>query len=194
MKRVMVTGAAGFIGAALSLELAKRGYQIYGIDNLNDYYDVKLKKDRLSRLEEVINFQFKKLDISEKEQLSSTFEKFKPEIVINLAAFHILFAKFDACSNFSGIYLMSFPIVVPESTENLKLSAPYFSIISNGSTPFPNVLDIFLPWLSLTIPCIKTSLNGFSFVSSKLDTIILETQNVIISYAVTNTLVGKNVL
>lgn len=86
MKRVMVTGAAGFIGAALSLELAKRGYQIYGIDNLNDYYDVKLKKDRLSRLEEVINFQFKKLDISEKEQLSSTFEKFKPEIVINLAA------------------------------------------------------------------------------------------------------------
>ena len=86
MKRVMVTGAAGFIGAVLSLELAKRGYQIYGIDNLNDYYDVKLKKDRLSRLEEVINFQFKKLDISEKEQLSSTFEKFKPEIVINLAA------------------------------------------------------------------------------------------------------------
>lgn len=86
MKRVMVTGAAGFIGAALSLELAKRGYQIYGIDNLNDYYDVKLKKDRLSRLEEVINFQFKKLDISEKEKLSSTFEKFKPEIVINLAA------------------------------------------------------------------------------------------------------------
>ena len=86
MKRVMVTGAAGFIGAALSLELAKRGYQIYGIDNLNDYYDVKLKKDRLSRLEEVINFQFKKLDISEKEQLSSIFEKFKPEIVINLAA------------------------------------------------------------------------------------------------------------
>lgn len=86
MKRVMVTGAAGFIGAALSLELAKRGYQIYGVDNLNDYYDVKLKKDRLSRLEEAINFQFKKLDISEKEKLSSSFEKFKPEIVINLAA------------------------------------------------------------------------------------------------------------
>lgn len=86
MKRVMVTGAAGFIGAALSLELAKRGYQIYGVDNLNDYYDIKLKKDRLSRLEEAINFQFKKLDISEKEKLSSSFEKFKPEIVINLAA------------------------------------------------------------------------------------------------------------
>lgn len=86
MKRVMVTGAAGFIGAALSLELAKRGYQICGIDNLNEYYDVKLKKDRLSRLEEMINFQFKELDISEKEKLSSSFEKFKPEIVINLAA------------------------------------------------------------------------------------------------------------
>ena len=105
-----------------------------------------------------------------------------------------MFAKFDAWSNFSGIYLISLPIVVPESTENLNASAPYSSITSNGSTPFPSVLDIFLPWLSLTIPWIKTSLNGFSFVSSKLDTIILDTQKVIISYAVTNTFVGKNVL
>lgn len=86
MKRVMVTGAAGFIGAALSLELVQRGYQVYGIDNLNDYYDVQLKKDRLSRLKGINNFQFEKLDIAEKESLFSNFKKFKPEIVINLAA------------------------------------------------------------------------------------------------------------
>lgn len=86
MNRIMITGAAGFIGAALSLELVQRGYQVYGIDNLNDYYDVQLKKDRLSRLKGINNFQFEKLDIAEKESLFSSFKKFKPEIVINLAA------------------------------------------------------------------------------------------------------------
>ena len=81
MNRIMITGAAGFIGAALSLELVQRGYQVYGIDNLNDYYDVQLKKDRLSRLKGINNFQFEKLDIAEKESLFSSFKKFKPEIV-----------------------------------------------------------------------------------------------------------------
>ena len=85
---------------------------------------------------------------------------------------------------------MSFPIVVPESTENLKLSAPYFSITSSGSTPFPNVFDIFLPWLSRIIPCINTSLNGSMPVNSSPCVIILDTQNVIISNPVTNTFVG----
>ena len=109
---------------------------------------------------------------------------------MNLAAFHILFAKFDACSSFSGIYLMSFPIVVPDNTENLKLSAPYSSITSIGSTPLPNVFDIFLPWLSRTIPCINTSLNGFSFIAYNPENTILATQKNIISYPVTNTFVG----
>ena len=109
---------------------------------------------------------------------------------MNLAAFQILFAKFDACSSFSGIYLMSFPIVVPESTENLNASAPYWSIISIGSIPFPNDFDIFLPWESLTIPCTTTSLNGFLSVNSNPCVIILDTQNVMISYPVTNTFVG----
>lgn len=86
MKKILVTGAAGFIGAALSFALAKKGYQIYGLDNLNDYYDVRLKKDRLSILREMSNFQFERLDIAEKEVLVSAFEKFRPEIVINLAA------------------------------------------------------------------------------------------------------------
>ena len=85
---------------------------------------------------------------------------------------------------------MSFPIVEPDKTENLKASAPYCSITSSGSTPFPSVFDIFLPWLSLIIPCIKTSLNGSTFVNSNPCVIILETQNVIISNPVTNTFVG----
>ena len=85
---------------------------------------------------------------------------------------------------------MSFPIVVPERTENLKLSAPYLSITSIGSIPFPNVFDIFLPWESLISPWITTSLNGTWFVNSNPCVIILETQNVIISNPVTNTFVG----
>ena len=71
--------------------------------------------------------------------ISSSSDASQLLLIINLAAFHILFAKLDACSNFSGMYLMSFPIVVPESTENLKLSAPYWSSISIGSIPLPKL-------------------------------------------------------
>lgn len=86
MKRILVTGAAGFIGAALCLELTKKSYQVLGIDNLNDYYDVQLKLDRLHRLDDNDLFLFKKVDISDKSSLQIPFEEFRPEIVVNLAA------------------------------------------------------------------------------------------------------------
>lgn len=86
MKRILVTGAAGFIGAALCLELTKKSYQVLGIDNLNDYYDVQLKLDRLHRLDNNDLFLFKKVDISDKSSLQIPFEEFRPEIVVNLAA------------------------------------------------------------------------------------------------------------
>ena len=121
---------------------------------------------------------------------SFIFSSSTNEFSINLDAFQILFAKFDACSSFSSINLISFPIVVPDITENLNASAPYFSITSIGSIPLPSVFDIFLPWLSLTNPCITTSLNGGTSVNSKPCVIILDTQKVIISKPVTNTFVG----
>ncbi len=86
MKRILVTGAAGFIGAALCLELTKKGYQVLGLDNLNDYYDVQLKLDRLHRLDDNDLFLFKRVDISDKSSLQISFEEFRPEIVVNLAA------------------------------------------------------------------------------------------------------------
>lgn len=86
MKRILVTGAAGFIGAALCLELIKKGYQILGVDNLNNYYDVQLKLDRLHRLDNNDLFLFKRVDISDKSSLQISFEEFRPEIVVNLAA------------------------------------------------------------------------------------------------------------
>ena len=81
-------------------------------------------------------------------------------------------------------------IDIPKINENLNASVPYFSITSNGSIPFPKDFDIFLPWLSRTIPWINTSLNGFSFIAYKPENTILATQKKIISYPVTKTFVG----
>ena len=70
--RILVTGAAGFIGFHLTKKLNDEGHSIIGIDNLNDYYDVNLKKSRLEILENLENFRFYKTDIS-KESLSVRF-------------------------------------------------------------------------------------------------------------------------
>ena len=85
MKKILITGAAGFIGFHLSQRLLKQGYQIYGIDNLNDYYDPALKQARLVQLQ-VSNFKFQQLDLQNYEGLTKVFTDFQPDIVINLAA------------------------------------------------------------------------------------------------------------
>jgi UDP-glucuronate 4-epimerase len=85
MKKIIITGAAGFIGYHLSQKLLKEGHEIYGIDNLNDYYDPALKQARLVQLQSP-NFKFQKLDLQNYEGLTRVFTEFKPDIVINLAA------------------------------------------------------------------------------------------------------------
>jgi UDP-glucuronate 4-epimerase len=82
----LVTGSAGFIGYFLTKELLDRGCKVIGIDNMNDYYDVNLKYSRLSQLEENCLFEFIKGDISNKDTVDKVFEKYKPNIVVNLAA------------------------------------------------------------------------------------------------------------
>jgi len=84
--KVMVTGAAGFIGSALSLRLLQRGDEVVGVDNLNDYYDVNLKKDRLSRLGSSNDFQFQLIDIVDREAMSALFFSNEFDAVVNLAA------------------------------------------------------------------------------------------------------------
>lgn len=84
--KVLLTGAAGFIGYHTSKRLLERGDEVIGIDNLNDYYDVRLKESRLSMLTEVENFTFHKTDISDKDAVIRLFTEIKPERVINLAA------------------------------------------------------------------------------------------------------------
>ena len=86
MKKILITGCAGFIGFYLSKKLLNLGFQIIGIDNLNDYYDVNLKKSRLKIIEEYDNFTFVKLDISKKDELEKIFNNYEFNVVINLAA------------------------------------------------------------------------------------------------------------
>ena len=83
---VLVTGAAGFIGSALATALLVRGDEVLGIDNLNDYYDVGLKKARLARLNELPKFSFELLDVASREKMVSLFASRRFDAVVHLAA------------------------------------------------------------------------------------------------------------
>ena len=86
MNKILVTGVAGFIGFHLCKRLIERGDEVIGIDNINDYYDIKLKFDRLRQIEGCKNFQFIKIDISDREGVSKLFSEKEFDIVVNLAA------------------------------------------------------------------------------------------------------------
>lgn len=86
MRKILITGGAGFIGFHLSKRLLEKGESVIGIDNLNNYYEVSLKEDRLKILKEYPEYTFYKIDIADKEAVEALFEKEKPEIVVNLAA------------------------------------------------------------------------------------------------------------
>ncbi len=83
---IMITGVAGFIGSTLAMRLLERGDKVYGVDNLNDYYSVDLKKSRLARFSNHANFTFEKLDISDREAVARLFRENKFDAVMNLAA------------------------------------------------------------------------------------------------------------
>jgi UDP-glucuronate 4-epimerase len=84
--KILVTGAAGFIGSTLSLRLLERGDEVIGVDNLNDYYDVSLKKDRLERIRGFKGFTEILASLEDKEAMEAVFEEHKPQRVVNLAA------------------------------------------------------------------------------------------------------------
>lgn len=87
-KTVLITGAAGFIGSNLAKRLlqSKSNIKVVGIDNMNDYYDVRLKEERLKELSDNPSFVFIKGDISDRPTVDGIFDGYKPQVVVNLAA------------------------------------------------------------------------------------------------------------
>jgi UDP-glucuronate 4-epimerase len=86
MKKIIVTGSAGFIGSAVALKLLSRGDIVLGVDNHNDYYDPQLKLDRLKSLAKNKNYTHIKADLADKDAIDKLFRSFKPWGVVNLAA------------------------------------------------------------------------------------------------------------
>jgi UDP-glucuronate 4-epimerase len=118
--KIIVTGTAGFIGFHLSNKLLTLNHKVYGIDNLNNYYDVSLKKKRLLLLKKKKNFLFFKIDISNKKKLEKIFQKTKPDIVINLAAqagvrYSLLNPQAYVDSNITGF------LNILENSKNFKI-------------------------------------------------------------------------
>lgn len=88
MRTILVTGASGFIGANLVKRLltTEKDVKVIGLDNMNDYYDVRIKEERLGELQKYDNYTFIKSNIACKELIDDLFRKYRPEIVVNLAA------------------------------------------------------------------------------------------------------------
>ncbi|MCA9880478.1 MAG: GDP-mannose 4,6-dehydratase, partial [Thermomicrobiales bacterium] len=86
MGRVLVTGAAGFIGFHVAQRLLARGDEVIGLDSLNDYYDVGLKEARLARLAEQPGFAFVRANLADADAIAAAFSDVRPQGVINLAA------------------------------------------------------------------------------------------------------------
>ena len=84
--KILITGSSGFIGFHLAKKLLEKGHKIRGFDSMNSYYDVKLKKSRYKILKEFKNFSFNKSKLENKKNLERSFKKFKPQVVIHLAA------------------------------------------------------------------------------------------------------------
>lgn len=86
MKKILITGAAGFIGAHLAKELIKNGAEVVGLDNINDYYDPQLKKDRMAALAECDKFSHVNLDLEDRPGMEKLFQDHSFDVVVNLAA------------------------------------------------------------------------------------------------------------
>jgi UDP-glucuronate 4-epimerase len=139
---ILITGCAGFIGFHLSDYLLKNtDHKIYGIDNLNKYYSVKLKKDRLRQLVKFKNFNFKKIDISSQSILKIDY---KPEIIINLAAQAGVRYSFKNPDSYikSNIYGFNNILELARMYSSRLIYASSSSVYGNKKTPFSERIKV----------------------------------------------------
>lgn len=85
-EKVLITGSSGFIGFHLATLLLEKNYNVVGVDNMNDYYDTKLKEGRLNILQQYVNYKFYKIDLKDKQSIDNLFKEYKFDYVVNLAA------------------------------------------------------------------------------------------------------------
>jgi len=144
--RILVTGCAGFIGFHTCKKLLENKYNVYGIDNLNKNYDINLKKSRLKKLNSLAKsnqFIFNKIDISNNKKLSENFNKFKYDIVINLAAqAGVRNSIYDSSSYFKNNLIGFYNIL--ENSKNIKVKHLIYASTSSvygNSTKYPSVED-----------------------------------------------------
>ena len=145
--KIIITGCAGFIGMHLSQKLLKR-HQVVGIDNLNNYYDVALKKDRLKILKKNKNFKFYKIDINNYEKLKLIFNQIKPKIVIHLAGevgvrYSLKKPRKYINSNIVGFFN------ILENCKNIKVKKLFYA---SSSSVYGNNNKIFIEKLNTDKP------------------------------------------
>lgn len=135
----MVTGAAGFIGAAVITRLCEAGEEVVGIDNLNDYYDVQLKKDRLANLQFDL-FSFLKMDLSDRDAMEKLFDDYQFDVVIHLAAQAGVRYSIDNPMSYADSNLVGF-LTILEGCRKQKVKHLLYASSSsvyglNAKTPF----------------------------------------------------------
>ena len=181
-QNILVTGAAGFIGYSLCKKLLEnKNYLITGLDNLNSYYSVKLKKERLKNLKNMKNFQFFKLDLLEKEKLNNLFKKKKFELVYNFAAQAGVRYSYENPESYCNSNIIGFNNIL-KLVKKFKIKQFFFassSSIYGDIGPFPkkensklNTLNIYsLSKLANEITAksfsskMKTQITGLRFFS-----------------------------
>lgn len=137
--RYLVTGAAGFIGAAVSARLCAAGEEVIGIDNLNDYYDVQLKKDRLATIQ-CDSFRFLQVDLSDRDAMETLFSDYQFDMVIHLAAQAGVRYSIDNPMSYADSNLTGFLTVLEGCRKQKVKHLVYASSSSvyglNAKTPF----------------------------------------------------------
>ena len=131
--KILITGCRGFIGFNISKYLLDKGFKIIGIDNLNDYYDVKIKIERLREIKKYKNFKFNKLDISNNKQLKKVFVKNKIDVVINLV---LLKQEFRYSINNPRKYLLSNTVGFYNVLENSRIKSIKNLIFASSSSVY----------------------------------------------------------